>query len=174
MSFCRQELLIQFCQNPVKLPVFLIYVWCYVIIPVYILILHRYSFFRFTASAQNLPCASTEGKRVFLFAFRSTRSKRTRVESTQNISTQPPARSKSLRWEGWEKKVLETFVLIVPGDGDVPPEWPLHDLFQPKGADRKQKTDREKMEKRAPQEKEKYQPSYETTILTEVSMLLKL
>ncbi len=39
---------------------------------------------------------------------------------------------------------------------------------QPKGADRKQKTDREKMEKRAPQEKEKYQPSYETTILTEV------
>lgn len=44
----------------------------------------------------------------------------------------------------------------------------LH-LPQPKGADRKQKTDREKMEKRAPQEKEKYQPSYETTILTEVS-----
>lgn len=45
-------------------------------------------------------------------------------------------------------------------------------LFQPKGADRKQKTDREKMEKRAPQEKEKYQPSYETTILTEVSVYL--
>ncbi|NWH41226.1 TFCP2 factor, partial [Chloropsis hardwickii] len=42
-------------------------------------------------------------------------------------------------------------------------------LFQPKGADRKQKTDREKMEKRTPHEKEKYQPSYETTILTEVS-----
>lgn len=42
-------------------------------------------------------------------------------------------------------------------------------MIQPKGADRKQKTDREKMEKRAPQEKEKYQPSYETTILTEVS-----
>uniref|UniRef100_A0A8C7RWB4 Transcription factor CP2 n=1 Tax=Oncorhynchus mykiss TaxID=8022 RepID=A0A8C7RWB4_ONCMY len=41
-------------------------------------------------------------------------------------------------------------------------------VFKPKGADRKQKTDREKMEKRAPQEKEKYQPSYETTILTEV------
>ncbi|KAI2649584.1 Transcription factor CP2 [Labeo rohita] len=33
----------------------------------------------------------------------------------------------------------------------------------------KAKTDREKMEKRAPQEKEKYQPSYETTILTECS-----
>lgn len=46
---------------------------------------------------------------------------------------------------------------------------PSNDAIQPKGADRKQKTDREKMEKRAPQEKEKYQPSYETTILTEVS-----
>ncbi|XP_018417626.1 PREDICTED: alpha-globin transcription factor CP2 isoform X3 [Nanorana parkeri] len=42
-------------------------------------------------------------------------------------------------------------------------------FIQPKGADRKQKTDREKMEKRTPQEKEKYQPSYETTILTECS-----
>lgn len=62
---------------------------------------------------------------------------------------------------------METFVLIVPAGG-LPPEWPPHHLFQPKGADRKQKTDREKMEKRAPQEKEKYQPSYETTILTEV------
>ncbi|MGH0173360.1 UNVERIFIED_CONTAM: hypothetical protein FKN15_064767 [Acipenser sinensis] len=40
-------------------------------------------------------------------------------------------------------------------------------VFKPKGADRKQKTDREKMEKRTPQEKEKYQPSYDTTILTE-------
>uniref|UniRef100_A0A4W3J7P5 Upstream-binding protein 1 n=1 Tax=Callorhinchus milii TaxID=7868 RepID=A0A4W3J7P5_CALMI len=42
-------------------------------------------------------------------------------------------------------------------------------VFKPKGADRKQKTDREKIEKRTPQEKEKYQPSYETTILTECS-----
>ncbi|MEE6471818.1 hypothetical protein FKM82_009378 [Ascaphus truei] len=42
-------------------------------------------------------------------------------------------------------------------------------VFKPKGADRKQKTDREKMEKRTPQEKEKYQVSYETTILTECS-----
>uniref|UniRef100_A0A672FFX5 Transcription factor CP2 n=1 Tax=Salarias fasciatus TaxID=181472 RepID=A0A672FFX5_SALFA len=46
-------------------------------------------------------------------------------------------------------------------------------VFKPKGADRKQKTDREKMEKRAPQEKEKYQPSYETTILTEVSAVAR-
>lgn len=64
------------------------------------------------------------------------------------------------------------FVLIVL-DGDETRAWLLHDLLQPKGADRKQKTDREKMEKRAPQEKEKYQPSYETTILTEVSILFK-
>ncbi|KYO18199.1 alpha-globin transcription factor CP2 [Alligator mississippiensis] len=42
-------------------------------------------------------------------------------------------------------------------------------VFKPKGADRKQKTDREKMEKKTAQEKEKYQPSYETTILTECS-----
>uniref|UniRef100_A0A8C0C812 Grh/CP2 DB domain-containing protein n=1 Tax=Balaenoptera musculus TaxID=9771 RepID=A0A8C0C812_BALMU len=42
-------------------------------------------------------------------------------------------------------------------------------VLKPKGADRKQKTDREKMEKRTPHEKEKYQPSHETTILTECS-----
>uniref|UniRef100_A0AAZ3PP36 Grh/CP2 DB domain-containing protein n=1 Tax=Oncorhynchus tshawytscha TaxID=74940 RepID=A0AAZ3PP36_ONCTS len=42
-------------------------------------------------------------------------------------------------------------------------------VFKPKGADRKQKTDREKMEKRTSQEKEKYQPSYDTTILSECS-----
>ncbi|XP_030059260.1 upstream-binding protein 1 isoform X2 [Microcaecilia unicolor] len=43
-------------------------------------------------------------------------------------------------------------------------------VFKPKGADRKQKTDREKMEKRTPQEREKYQPSYETTVLTEMRL----
>ncbi|KAM4687399.1 upstream-binding protein 1 isoform 4-T4 [Discoglossus pictus] len=42
-------------------------------------------------------------------------------------------------------------------------------FIQPKGADRKQKTDREKMEKRTTHEREKYQPSYDTTILTECS-----
>uniref|UniRef100_A0A8C7MM21 Upstream-binding protein 1 n=1 Tax=Oncorhynchus kisutch TaxID=8019 RepID=A0A8C7MM21_ONCKI len=42
-------------------------------------------------------------------------------------------------------------------------------VFKPKGADRKQKTDREKMEKRTSQEKEKYQCSYNTTILSECS-----
>uniref|UniRef100_A0A8C9T533 Transcription factor CP2-like 1 n=1 Tax=Scleropages formosus TaxID=113540 RepID=A0A8C9T533_SCLFO len=42
-------------------------------------------------------------------------------------------------------------------------------VFKPKGADRKLKTDREKIEKRSFQEKEKYQPSYETTVLRECS-----
>ncbi|XP_074835141.1 transcription factor CP2-like protein 1 isoform X3 [Carettochelys insculpta] len=40
-------------------------------------------------------------------------------------------------------------------------------VFKPKGADRKQKTDREKIEKQSPQEREKYQPSYESTALME-------
>lgn len=44
----------------------------------------------------------------------------------------------------------------------------IYSVFKPKGADRKQKNDREKMEKRTAHEKEKYQPSYDTTILTEV------
>ncbi|XP_046542864.1 transcription factor CP2-like isoform X1 [Haliotis rubra] len=43
-------------------------------------------------------------------------------------------------------------------------------VFKPKGADRKHKTDREKMEKRSEAEKEKYQPSYECTVLTEVPL----
>ncbi|KAL8558090.1 hypothetical protein ACOMHN_036749 [Nucella lapillus] len=43
-------------------------------------------------------------------------------------------------------------------------------VFKPKGADRKHKTDREKMEKRSEAEKEKFQPSYECTVLTEVPL----
>uniref|UniRef100_A0A671KTR3 Transcription factor CP2-like protein 1 n=1 Tax=Sinocyclocheilus anshuiensis TaxID=1608454 RepID=A0A671KTR3_9TELE len=42
-------------------------------------------------------------------------------------------------------------------------------VFKPKGADRKLKTDREKIEKKSPQYREKYQPSYKTTVLTECS-----
>ncbi|XP_066300108.1 transcription factor CP2-like isoform X2 [Branchiostoma lanceolatum] len=42
-------------------------------------------------------------------------------------------------------------------------------VFKPKGADRKIKTDREKMEKKP--DKDKYQPSYEYTILTEVCIM---
>lgn len=37
-----------------------------------------------------------------------------------------------------------------------------------KGADRKHKTDREKLEKRTGQEQKKYQPSYDCTVLSEV------
>uniref|UniRef100_A0A7N6AJ47 Grh/CP2 DB domain-containing protein n=1 Tax=Anabas testudineus TaxID=64144 RepID=A0A7N6AJ47_ANATE len=82
------------------------------------------------------------------------------------------------RKHGGEKGVpfriqIDTFAL---GDGGEYTEH-LHSascqikVFKPKGADRKQKTDREKMEKRTAQEKEKYQPSYDTTILSEVSVV---
>ncbi|XP_077315596.1 transcription factor CP2-like protein 1 isoform X1 [Lithobates pipiens] len=40
-------------------------------------------------------------------------------------------------------------------------------VFKPKGADRKQKTDREKVEKRTTLEREKYQPACENTVLME-------
>ncbi|KAM4730751.1 transcription factor CP2-like protein 1 [Anableps anableps] len=42
-------------------------------------------------------------------------------------------------------------------------------VFKPKGADRKLKTDREKMEKKTPQDRDKYQSSHETTLLKECS-----
>lgn len=42
-------------------------------------------------------------------------------------------------------------------------------VFKPKGADRKHKTDREKMIKRPQSEQEKFQPSYDCTVLTECS-----
>lgn len=42
-------------------------------------------------------------------------------------------------------------------------------VFKPKGADRKLKTDREKMEKKSPLDQEKYQLSHETTLLKEVT-----
>ncbi|XP_033105766.1 upstream-binding protein 1-like [Anneissia japonica] len=41
-------------------------------------------------------------------------------------------------------------------------------VFKPKGADRKHKTDREKMEKKV--DKDKYQPSYDCTVLRELSL----
>ncbi|XP_067934702.1 transcription factor CP2-like [Watersipora subatra] len=43
-------------------------------------------------------------------------------------------------------------------------------VFKPKGADRKQKTDRDKVEKMTMLDKEKYQPSYDYTVLTEVAL----
>ncbi|KAI4468706.1 transcription factor cp2 [Holotrichia oblita] len=42
-------------------------------------------------------------------------------------------------------------------------------VFKLKGADRKHKQDREKIMKRPPSEQEKYQPSYECTVLSDVS-----
>ncbi|XP_060786538.1 transcription factor CP2-like protein 1 [Neoarius graeffei] len=42
-------------------------------------------------------------------------------------------------------------------------------VFKPKGANRRLKTDREKIEKKSLQDREKYQQSFETTILTECS-----
>ncbi|XP_041856708.1 transcription factor CP2-like protein 1 isoform X5 [Melanotaenia boesemani] len=42
-------------------------------------------------------------------------------------------------------------------------------VFKPKGADRKLKTDREKIDKKTPQDREKYQPSHETTLLKELT-----
>ncbi|CAG11207.1 unnamed protein product, partial [Tetraodon nigroviridis] len=42
-------------------------------------------------------------------------------------------------------------------------------VFKPKGADRKLKTDREKAEKKSPQDREKYQLSQDTTLLQECS-----
>ncbi|XP_076318787.1 transcription factor CP2-like isoform X2 [Tachypleus tridentatus] len=40
-------------------------------------------------------------------------------------------------------------------------------VFKSKGADRKHRTDRERMEKRPPEDLTKYQPSYQCTVLTE-------
>ncbi|XP_076337458.1 transcription factor CP2-like isoform X4 [Tachypleus tridentatus] len=42
-------------------------------------------------------------------------------------------------------------------------------VFKPKGADRKQKTDKERMVKRTQSEQEKFRPSYDCTVLTESS-----
>ncbi|XP_022248161.1 alpha-globin transcription factor CP2-like [Limulus polyphemus] len=40
-------------------------------------------------------------------------------------------------------------------------------VFKSKGADRKHRTDRERMDKRPPEDLKKYQPSYQCTVLTE-------
>ncbi|XP_074748112.1 transcription factor CP2-like protein 1 isoform X5 [Strix uralensis] len=80
----------------------------------------------------------------------------------------------TLRKNGGEKGVpfriqIDTFG--AGGKGD-PPEH-LHSasclvkVFKPKGADRKQKTDREKVEKQPALEREKFQPAYESTVLAE-------
>lgn len=74
---------------------------------------------------------------------------------------------------GGEKGVvfrIQVDSFYVDDDGT---EKPLHaascqvKVFKPKGADRKHKTDREKMEKKT--DRHKYQPSYDCTVLTECS-----
>ncbi|TRZ13106.1 hypothetical protein HGM15179_014009 [Zosterops borbonicus] len=81
----------------------------------------------------------------------------------------------TLRKNGGEKGVpfriqIDTFGPL-GGRGD-PPEH-LHSasclvkVFKPKGADRKQRTDREKVEKQPAAEREKFQPAYESTVLAE-------
>ncbi|NXV64903.1 TFCP2 factor, partial [Molothrus ater] len=81
----------------------------------------------------------------------------------------------TLRKNGGEKGVpfriqIDTFG--AGGEGD-PPEH-LHSasclvkVFKPKGADRKLRTDREKVEKQPAAEREKFQPPYESTVLAEV------
>ncbi|XP_054080625.1 transcription factor CP2-like protein 1 isoform X2 [Rissa tridactyla] len=80
----------------------------------------------------------------------------------------------TLRKNGGEKGVpfrIQIDTYGVGGKGD-PPEH-LHSasclvkVFKPKGADRKQKTDREKVEKQPAPEREKFQPAYESTVLAE-------
>lgn len=133
---------------------------------------------RCTASVQSSLPGNMAGRRASPSGSRSTRSPWETEESTRSTSTLPPAKSKSLRCAlvlGARGRMfpltgnLLTFLAtscVVPHSYNISPSLvPV----QPKGADRKQKTDREKMEKRTPQEKEKYQPSYDTTILSEVS-----
>uniref|UniRef100_G1LBN5 Grh/CP2 DB domain-containing protein n=1 Tax=Ailuropoda melanoleuca TaxID=9646 RepID=G1LBN5_AILME len=80
------------------------------------------------------------------------------------------------RKKGGEKGVpfrlqIDTFK---PGDKGLPPEH-LHSagclikVFKPKGADRKLKTDREKLEKQPLQERDKYQAACESTVFVECS-----
>lgn len=70
---------------------------------------------------------------------------------------------------------VETYLM---GEGNVPPKR-LHaaacqiKVFKLKGADRKHKQDREKIMKRPPGEQEKYQRSYECTVLNDVGYLEK-
>lgn len=73
---------------------------------------------------------------------------------------------------GGEKGVPFRIVIETYSHGDGPPQR-LHSascqvkVFKPKGADRKHKTDREKMVKRPLSEQEKHQPSYDCTVFKE-------
>ncbi|XP_050034223.1 transcription factor CP2-like protein 1 isoform X1 [Dermacentor andersoni] len=74
---------------------------------------------------------------------------------------------------GGEKGVPFRIVIETYSHGEPGPPQKLHSascqvkVFKPKGADRKHKTDREKMIKRPLAEQEKHQPSYDCTVFTE-------
>lgn len=74
---------------------------------------------------------------------------------------------------GGEKGVPFRIVIETFSHGEPGPPQKLHSascqvkVFKPKGADRKHKTDREKMLKRPQSEQEKHQPSYDCTVFTE-------
>ncbi|XP_029836511.2 transcription factor CP2-like protein 1 isoform X1 [Ixodes scapularis] len=74
---------------------------------------------------------------------------------------------------GGEKGVPFRIVIETYSHGEPGPPQKLHSascqvkVFKPKGADRKHKTDREKMMKRPQSEQEKHQPSYDCTVFTE-------
>ncbi|KAL1422755.1 hypothetical protein MTO96_021730 [Rhipicephalus appendiculatus] len=74
---------------------------------------------------------------------------------------------------GGEKGVPFRIVIETYSHGEPGPPQKLHSascqvkVFKPKGADRKHKTDREKMVKRPLAEQEKHQPSYDCTVFTE-------
>ncbi|EEC02919.1 transcription factor, putative, partial [Ixodes scapularis] len=76
---------------------------------------------------------------------------------------------------GGEKGVPFRIVIETYSHGEPGPPQKLHSascqvkVFKPKGADRKHKTDREKMMKRPQSEQEKHQPSYDCTVFTEVT-----
>lgn len=65
-------------------------------------------------------------------------------------------------------------VSVIGGSGSGNMDKPVHaaacqiKVFKLKGADRKHKQDREKIQKRPASEKDKYQPSYECTILNDI------
>uniref|UniRef100_A0A3Q4I9X1 Transcription factor CP2-like 1 n=1 Tax=Neolamprologus brichardi TaxID=32507 RepID=A0A3Q4I9X1_NEOBR len=69
------------------------------------------------------------------------------------------------RWNRPGDRILDIGELTIPTYSWI---TDTHRFEVPKGADRKLKTDREKIDKKTPQDREKYQPSHDTTLLKEV------
>uniref|UniRef100_A0A3Q4I9Y4 Transcription factor CP2-like 1 n=1 Tax=Neolamprologus brichardi TaxID=32507 RepID=A0A3Q4I9Y4_NEOBR len=70
------------------------------------------------------------------------------------------------RWNRPGDRILDIGELTIPTYSWI---TDTHRFEVPKGADRKLKTDREKIDKKTPQDREKYQPSHDTTLLKECS-----